>query len=258
MTRGSTYENARTSRTTSSPTSSQRFEGTRLGRQELLAESSKTRPARSGSSLLDATRVDEAPELARIAVAVDPSATNTESSAETGIIAAGVDTRGHGYVLRDASGSTALASGASAVLLHDALSADAIVVETNQGGDMAVHVITTAAEKLHRAKRATPHITVVRVHASRGKRACAGPRRALRAGPGASRAVPRKLEDQLTTWDASDGTPLAGSPRRARVGPHVAPAAQGPPRPSVPREALGSVPRRDVARPADDPDEDDD
>ena len=126
------------------------------------------------------------------------------------------------------------------MLLHDELSADAIVVETNQGGDMAVHVITTAAEKLHRAKkRATPHITVVRVHASRGKRARAEapPRSTSRAGCitcGASRSS----EDQLTTWDASDGTP---SPDRLDALVWALTwllLLTAPPRPSVPRRRL--------------------
>lgn len=263
VTRGSTYENAANLAEDFIADIITKFEGTRLGRQELLAEILEDTPGALWKlSLLDATRVDEAPELARIAVAVDPSATNTESSAETGIIAAGVDARGHGYVLRDASGKYSPGEwGERAVLLHDELSADAIVVETNQGGDMAVHVITTAAEKLHRAKkRATPHITVVRVHASRGKRARAeAPAALYEQGRVHHVRCLAKLEDQLTTWDASDGTP---SPDRLDAlvwaltwlllltGPSASFGAA--------EKALGSVPRRDVARPADDPDEDDD
>ena len=210
VTRGSTYENAANLADDFIADIITRFEGTRLGRQELLAEILEDTP---GALWKLAPRcharrrsAGARPHRRRRR----PSATNTESSAETGIIAAGVDTRGHG-VLRDASGKYSPGEwGERAVLLHDELSADAIVVETNQGGDMAVHVITTAAEKLHRAKkRATPHITVVRVHAcAASARAEAPPRSTSRAGCitcGASRS---------SKTSSRPGTRATGRPRR--------------------------------------------
>jgi phage terminase large subunit-like protein len=264
VTRGSTYENAANLATGFLDDILRQFEGTRLGRQELEAELLEDTPGalwRLGQ--IEADRVDEAPELARIAVAVDPSATNTETSAETGIVAGGVDARGHGYILRDASGKyTPGEWGAAAVLLHDALDADCIVVETNQGGDMAVHVLTTAAEKLFREKkRKTPHITVRRVHASRGKRARAEAPAALSEQHRVHHVgCHAKLEDQLCTWDASDGSP---SPDRLDafvwLVTHLMLETAAAPSYDDAAAALGAVQRRDTARASawDDPEDDD-
>lgn len=266
VTRGSTYENAANLAPQFLDDILRQFEGTRLGRQELLAEVLEDTPGALWKlGQIDATRVDEAPELARIAVAVDPSATNTETSAETGIVAGGVDARGHGYILRDASGKyTPGEWGEAAVLLHDRLDADCVVVEVNQGGDMAVHVITTAAEKLHREKkRKTPHITVRRVHASRGKRARAEAPAALsEQGRVHHVGCHAKLEDQLCTWDASDGSP---SPDRldALVWLITWLMLETGPAPSYDdaAKAVGAIPRRDAARPSSslwgDPEDDD-
>ncbi|MEE4188258.1 MAG: terminase family protein, partial [Roseobacter sp.] len=68
-----------------------RYAGTRLGRQELdgvLLEDAEG--ALWTTSQLEALRVQEAPDLDRIVVAVDPSTTNTSSSDECGIVVAGV------------------------------------------------------------------------------------------------------------------------------------------------------------------------
>lgn len=265
VTRGSTFDNAANLAATALAKLRQKYEGTRLGRQELEAELLEDTPGalwRLGQ--IEADRVDEAPELARIAVAVDPSATNTETSAETGIVAGGVDARGHGYILRDASGKyTPGEWGATAVLLHDALDADCIVVETNQGGDMAVHVLTTAAEKLYREKkRKTAHITVRRVHASRGKRARAEAPAALSEQHRVHHVgcLP-KLEDQLCTWDASDGSP---SPDRLDAFVWLVTflmlETSAAPSYDDAAAALGAVQRRDARATAsawDDPEDDD-
>jgi phage terminase large subunit-like protein len=42
--------------------------------------------------------------LVRIVVAIDPAATSGEEADETGLIVAGKDAAGHGYVLADQSG----------------------------------------------------------------------------------------------------------------------------------------------------------
>lgn len=266
ITRGSTYENAANLAADFLTDILKKFKGTRLGRQELEAELLEDTPGalwRLGQ--IDDDRVDQAPELARIAVAVDPSATNTETSAETGIVAGGVDDRGHGYILRDASGKyTPGEWGAAAVLLHDALDADCIVVETNQGGDMAVHVLTTAAEKLYREKkRKTPHVTIRRVHASRGKRARAEAPAALSEQHRVHHVgCFARLEDQLCTWDASDGSP---SPDRLDafvwLVTYLMLETGAAPSYDAAAQALGTVQRRDTGRSASslwDDDSDDD
>src|SRR5712671_2705169 len=82
-----------------------RYEGTRLGRQELDGEILDDMPGALWShGLIDATRVAVHPDLVRIVVAIDPAATSGEHADETGIIVAGKDNEGHGYVLADLSG----------------------------------------------------------------------------------------------------------------------------------------------------------
>jgi phage terminase large subunit-like protein len=53
---------------------------------------------------IDGARRERAPELQRIVVAIDPAVSSNEGSDETGIIVAGRDERGHGFVIEDLSG----------------------------------------------------------------------------------------------------------------------------------------------------------
>ena len=70
----------------------ERYEGTRIGRQELYAEILEdVEGALFNHGLIDDARVRDVPELERIVVAVDPAVTSTETSDETGIIVAGRD-----------------------------------------------------------------------------------------------------------------------------------------------------------------------
>ena len=48
-------------------------------------------------------RTQNIPELIRVVVAIDPATTNNVGSDETGLIVAGVDKNGNGYILRDES-----------------------------------------------------------------------------------------------------------------------------------------------------------
>ncbi len=78
------------------------YGGTRLGRQELDGELIEDR----GDALwqrgqIETLRVDRAPDLARVVVAVDPPA--TRRSGICGIVAAGLGRDGIGYVLADAT-----------------------------------------------------------------------------------------------------------------------------------------------------------
>lgn len=210
-TRGTTYDNAANLAPQWYAETLKKYEGTRLGRQELNAEVLGDTPGALWTlARLDATRVAVAPDLTRVCVAVDPSATSSETSAETGIIGAGVDADGEGFVLGDRSGKYSPAEwGETAVLFHDELEADFIVAEANQGGEMVGHVIRSAAEKLYReGKRSSVHVVVRLVHASRGKQTRAEPIAAFFEQARAHLVgVLAKLEDQLTTWDASSGAP---------------------------------------------------
>ena len=187
------------------------YEGTRLGRQELLAEVLGDTPGALWTlDLLDTHRVGTAPPLRRVAVAVDPATSNNEGSDHTGIIGGGVGEDGHGYITHDRSLKGSPEEwGAAAVLLHDDIGADFIVAEKNQGGDMVESVIRAAAAELHRkGKRKTPSIVVKLVHASRGKRSRAEPVAQLdEQGRVHHVGDLAKLEDQMTTWDATGSAP---------------------------------------------------
>lgn len=139
-----------------------RYAGTRLGRQELEAELIEERPdALWQRPVLEAARVDKAPDLVRIVIALDPPATSGARSDACGIIAAGLSADGLGYVLEDATASRLTPAGwaSRAVAIYHRLAADRIVAEVNQGGEMVAAVI-------HQADSSVP-VTMVR--ASRGK-----------------------------------------------------------------------------------------
>jgi phage terminase large subunit-like protein len=121
-----------------------RYAGTRLGRQELNGEIIDDRPdALWSRALLEQCRVDAAPGLQRIVVAVDPPATSTKRADACGIVAAGLAESGIVYVLADdsVSGATPVMWASKAIALWQRLEADALVVEVNQGGDMVRAVI---------------------------------------------------------------------------------------------------------------------
>ncbi|SEH26456.1 Large terminase phage packaging protein [Methylobacterium sp. 275MFSha3.1] len=138
-----------------------RYAGTRLGRQELDGELIADRDDGLWTrAALEAGRLAAAPDLGRIVVAVDPPAASGARSDACGIVAAG-RAGGHAYVLADASlaRATPQAWAAAALALYHRLRADALVVEVNQGGEMAAAVLG----------QCDPAVPVTRVHATRGK-----------------------------------------------------------------------------------------
>jgi len=148
-----------------------RYEGTRLGRQELDAEILEDLPGALWTrDRIEALRVATAPELVRIVVAIDPAASSGSGGGETGIVVAGRGADGHGYVLDDLTlkGSPD-AWGRAAVEAYHRWRADRIVAEVNHGGEMIAHVIRTV-------DAAVPYKAL---HASRGKVARAEPVAAL-------------------------------------------------------------------------------
>ncbi len=177
-----------------------KYGGTTLGRQELEGEILSDVPdALWQRSLIDALRVPVIPALVRVVVAIDPSATSTESADECGIIAAGVNWEGHAFVLHD---RTLRASpsrwAANAIALYHDLKADRIVAETNNGGEMVGQVIRSI----------DPGVSYKAVTASRGKQ--------TRAEPIASFYEQGRvhhvgdfelLEDQMTSWVPGEKSP---------------------------------------------------
>ena len=138
VTRGSTYENRAFLAPAFLDQIVRRYEGTRLGRQELEAELLDDVPGALWTrGRIEAVRVTVAPALRRIVVAIDPAASSGEDADETGIIVAGLGEDGHGYVLDDASGRLPPQGWAErAVALYRHHQADRIVAEVNNGGDM--------------------------------------------------------------------------------------------------------------------------
>jgi predicted phage terminase large subunit-like protein len=148
-----------------------RYQGTRLGRQELDGEILDDMPGALWThGIIDAARLTAAPALTRIVVAIDPAVSSHENADETGIIIAGRDVDGHGYVLADASGHYAPAEWAKvAIAAYAAHRADRIVAEVNNGGDMVEATLRVV----------DPNVPFAAVHASRGKVARAEPVAAL-------------------------------------------------------------------------------
>ena len=121
-----------------------KFQGTRLGRQELDGDIVEDRDdALWERGRIELSRVAEAPALERIVVAVDPPATSGAKSAACGIVAAGLGADGTAYVLADRTLARASpqAWAARAVSLYHTLEADALIAEVNQGGEMVVAVV---------------------------------------------------------------------------------------------------------------------
>lgn len=149
-------------------------------RQEILADDTVAPPgALWTQDMLDRNRipVSQLPDLVRIAIALDPSSTSSETSDEMGIIAGGRGANGHGYTLKDGSlRGTPTACARAAIFVYDALQADIMIGEANNGGEWIGTVIQLVAENMHRnGERGSPHVNYKMVHASRGKQTRAEP-----------------------------------------------------------------------------------
>jgi phage terminase large subunit-like protein len=173
------------------------LEKTRLGRQEVFGDLlTNVEGALWTREMLDAACATRfVPTLKRIVVALDPAVTSTEQSDETGIVVAGIGVDGHGYVLSDDSGRFTPETWArKAVILLNKHSADRIVAETNNGGDLVEYTIRSVQKS----------VPFKSLHASRGKRTRAEPIAALYE-QGLVHHVTSfpVMEDQLCTWDAN-------------------------------------------------------
>jgi hypothetical protein len=143
-------------------------------------------------------------DLARVVVALDPAGGDTASHDESGIVAAGRSTDGRYYVLADRTGKhSAEARGRETCLLALELDADAIVVETNYGGDMARQNVIQAWQELERHGKTggRPMPRIVDVTAKKGKRLRAEPIAQLyETGQVHHVGEFTALETQIVTW----------------------------------------------------------
>lgn len=203
--KGSTYENRANLSKIFFDRILAKYEGTRLGRQEINAELiSDSEHALWHRDWIQVSRVTEMPQLRVLIVGVDPS--GTKAGDEQGIIAGGFgfkDGQRHLYIIDDVSlHGTPDEWGRAVVTLYNKLSCNYVVAESNYGGDMVKNVIQTI----------DPRVPVELVHASRGKAVRAEPVSSLyqqgRAHHVGTFAV---LEDEMCQWE-----PLSGknSPNR--------------------------------------------
>jgi predicted phage terminase large subunit-like protein len=160
VTSGNTFENADNLADTALTMLKERYEGTTLGRQELYAEVIEDlEGALWNSKMIDETRLaeDEERELKQIIVAIDPAVTANENSDETGIVVVGKDHNERYYVLEDVSGRyTPDQWGRRAINCFYDWSADRIVAEVNNGGDLVERLLRSIDSNIpYRSVRAT-------------------------------------------------------------------------------------------------------
>ena len=198
VTRGSTYENVENLSAQWADQIIRQYEGTRLGRQELLGELLEDiEGALWQYQWIDGSRVQGAPaELTRIVVAVDPAVTHGEDADFTAVASAGLGADGDYYVLAaDQYRLSPSAWATRAIDAYDELRADRIVAEVNNGGDMVVATI-------RQVRRDVP---VKVIHASRGKTVRAEPIAALyEQGKVHHVGTFAPLEDQLCAFPVAN------------------------------------------------------
>lgn len=209
VTRGSTFDNAENLPAKFIAQLRDKYEGTRLGRQELNAEVLDDVPgALFTREMIDKALVRAAPDLVRVVVAVDPSGTKGESDKgdSIGIVVAGKGTDGNAYVLADRTCKLSPDGwGKRVVAAYHEFNADRIVAERNFGGAMVEHVIRTVE----------PRAAYREVTASRGKIARAEPVAALYEQSKVKHVGGfSELEDQMCAL-TPDGFLGDGSPDRA-------------------------------------------
>lgn len=153
--------------------------------------------------------VDNAPDMVRVVIAVDPSGagdTDNATNDEIGIVAAGLGVDGNAYLLADLTCKAGPATWGRIVTdAYERFQANIVVGEKNYGGAMVEHVIQTSRPR-------TPYRSVT---ATRGKAIRAEPVAALYE-QGRIRHVGyfRDLEDELVAF-TTNGYTGDTSPNRA-------------------------------------------
>lgn len=196
VTRGSTFENAANLSKTALVELKKRYEGTRVGRQELYGELLVDVPGALWTrAMIDAAKepIDfDSVVWQRIVVAIDPAVSTGESADETGIIVAGLDVNGIGYIIKDLSDKVAPRAWAQiAVDAYYTYNADRIIAEANNGGQIVEAVMRTIDQ----------NVPYRPVWASRGKMTRAEPIASMyEQGKVKHAAGLERLEDQMSTW----------------------------------------------------------
>jgi len=188
-----------------------RFEGTTLAPQELEGVFLEDiEGALWVQRVIDDSRWQwDPPRMSRVYIGVDPSGGDSETSGETGIVAAGLikgkcpcgerPDQAHYAVVGDCSlKASAMVRARAVVACFDTHSGDKVIGERNYGGDLVKALVEEAAKD--------GRVPFDYAHASRGKE--------IRAEPVASMyeqgrvhhvGVFHQLEDQLVTWSPDGG-----------------------------------------------------
>lgn len=197
VTRGSSYDNRKNLAAAFFEDIIKRYEGTRLGRQEINAEVLEDVPGALWTrQMLDATRITAQQMrwdlIVRIVIAVDPAVTATDDSDETGIVVAAIVQSGHVIVLDDLTCRESPLGWAMIVRAsYYARKADRVVAEVNNGGELVQRNIQALDGSI--AFRA--------VRASRGKYTRAEPVAALyERGMVHHLGAFTELEDQMCSF----------------------------------------------------------
>lgn len=177
----------------------EKYEGSRLGRQELHGEILEdVEGALWTWSLIEDHRLAQDVEIQfdRVVVGIDPAGTANRRSDETGIVVV-ARAGAHYYVLADGSGKYPPSGWARTALnLYREYQADTLVPETNYGGQMVVDTM----------RNIDGDARIVPVHSRRGKALRAEPVVALyEQGRVHHIGILPKLEDELTSWVPGEG-----------------------------------------------------
>ncbi|MFN3468281.1 MAG: DNA-packaging protein [Novosphingobium sp.] len=189
VTRGSTFDNAANLPARFIEAMRRNYGGSVLGRQELLGEMIEdVAGALWNRRLIEAAREEAGAAVTRVVIGVDPPASAHGDAC--GIVVCGIGDDRIGRVLADCSVERASPERWAAAVANAARawSADRVVAEANQGGEMVRAVLRAAGA----------HLPLRLVHARRGKAARAEPVAALyEAGRVRHVGMFARLEDEL-------------------------------------------------------------
>ena len=219
-----------------------KYEGTRLGLQEIDAQILDDNPgALWKRKQIEAKRMTTEEfarlQMRQVVVGLDPSTTANKTSDEAGIVAVGMGMCGcngtaelHGFVLEDATDIyTPVQTCEKVAEVYDRRLANKVLGETNQGGDWIKSLLRTHPRSSRLAYEG--------VHAKDGKRLRAEPVSSLyEQGRVHHVGVHAILEDQMCTWDPKSSD---DSPDRVDALVHaLTHLLISPPKPTVPRQAV--------------------
>jgi phage terminase large subunit-like protein len=197
VTRASSYENRANLAPAFFQSIIRKYEGTRLGRQELNAEILEDVPGALWTmGLIDQARIRRDQVnlglFVRVVVAIDPAVSSNADSDDTGIVVAGLLDNGEVVVLEDDTVKASPAEWARIVIeAFQRHNADRIIGEVNNGGDLVEANLRALA----------PNIPYRGVRASRGKVIRAEPVAALyEQGRVHHAGYFAALEEQLCSW----------------------------------------------------------